>query len=456
MIVASGLLALLVGGAFGVLLVAIDDEQDASELSRHSERVLVAVRTLERLVIDVETGERGFLLTGDERFLEPWDAAQRALPDATAELERLTRVPVQHTRARRLTDAITSYVEDHSVPVVDAARRGDPSASSVTAALEGKDRVDALRAEFDRLRGTERDLSATRQDHADVATRRAVSAAVAGLVGSVLLVLIVGGYLVRAIVLPVRRTSAMAGRLAGGDLAVRMSETGVGEIGALERSFNTMARSLEANRAELTASRARVVAAGDDARRRIERDLHDGTQQRLVSLGLELRAAEAMVPPGSDDLGAQLSRTAEGLMEAVEDLQEISRGIHPAILSKGGLGPALKALARRSAVPVELDLHLDRRLPEPVEVAAYYVVSEALTNAAKHANPSVIEAAAEAADGVLRLAVRDDGAGGADPEQGSGLVGLRDRVETIGGHLEIASPPGAGTSLTVTIPLDGG
>ena len=197
-----------------------------------------------------------------------------------------------------------------------------------------------------------------------------------------------------------------------------------------------------------------MVAAGDEARRRIERDLHDGTQQRLVSLGLELRAADAMVPPGSDELHAQLAGAAQSLAAAVEDVQEISRGVHPAILSKSGLGPALKALARRSAVPVELDVRVDRRLPAGVEVAGYYVVSEALTNAAKHANPSVIQVDVEAGDGAVRLAMRDDGVGGADPDQGSGLVGLRDRVEAIGGHLEITSPPGAGTSLLVTIPVD--
>jgi signal transduction histidine kinase len=282
-----------------------------------------------------------------------------------------------------------------------------------------------------------------------------LAVAVAGLVGSVLLIVFVGGYLARAIVLPVRRAAAMAGRLAGGDLAVRMPETGVGEIGELERSFNTMAGSLEASRAELTASRARVVAAGDEARRRIERDLHDGTQQRLVSLGLELRAAEAMVPPGSDELRGRLSAAGRGLTEAVEDLQEISRGIHPAIVSKGGLGPALGVLARRSAVPVELDVRVDRRPPEPAEVAAYYVVAEALTNAAKHARASVVMVEAEAVDGAVRVAVRDDGAGGADPDHGSGLVGLRDRVEAIGGRLEITSPPGGGTSLLATIPFGG-
>jgi len=453
MVLASGLLALIVGGAFAVLLAAAASEREAADLAEHSQRVLAAANQLERLVVDLETGERGFVLTGDERFLQPWTGAQTALPDATDQLERLAVVPAQHARAGAIAEAVTSYVEDFSVPVVEAARRSDPTAGSVDTALEGKRRIDALRADFDRLRAAERTLATTRQDRDHAATTRAVTWAVIGLVGSVLLIVLVGAYLGRAIVLPIRRASTMAGRLAGGDVAVRMPETGVGEIGALERSFNIMARSLQESRAELTASRARVVAAGDDARRRIERDLHDGTQQRLVSLGLDLRSAEAMVPPGSDELGAQLARSAEGLAEAVEDLQEISRGIHPAILSRGGLGPALKALARRSAVPVELDLHVDRRLPASVEVAAYYVVSEAITNATKHAEPSVIQVDAEAADSTFRLAVRDDGAGGADPGRGSGLLGLRDRVEASGGRLEITSPPDGGTSLLVTIPL---
>jgi signal transduction histidine kinase len=274
-----------------------------------------------------------------------------------------------------------------------------------------------------------------------------------GLVGSVALILFVGGYLNRAIVLPVRRAAAMAGRVAGGDLAVRIHETGVGEIGALERSFNTMARSLEASRTELNASRARVVEASDDSRRQIERDLHDGTQQRLVSVSLELQAALAMVPAAQPELSARLAHVAQGLAAAMSDLQEVSRGIHPAILTRGGVGPALKALARRSAVPVEVHLNIDRRLPERVEVAVYYIVSEALTNAAKYARASVVQVDGKADDRIIQLAIRDDGIGGADPSQGSGLVGLRDRVDALGGQLDIASPAGRGTSIGVTIPL---
>jgi signal transduction histidine kinase len=207
-------------------------------------------------------------------------------------------------------------------------------------------------------------------------------------------------------------------------------------------------------RAELAASRARIVATADETRRRIERDLHDGTQQRLVSLALKLRATEANVPAGLVELRAELSRTASGLAAAVEDLQEISRGIHPTILSKGGLGPALANLCARAAVPVELDVRTKRRLPDSVEVAAYYVVSEALTNVTKHARASAVRVAVQVGDGILHLAIRDDGVGGADPRRGSGLIGLRDRVDAMGGTIVVESPIGAGTSLFVVLPVE--
>jgi signal transduction histidine kinase len=452
-----------------------------------------------------------------------------------------------------------------------------------------------------------------------------VLAAAVGLAGSIVLILVFAGYLLRGIVAPIRRAAEMAGRLAGGDLTVRMPESGPVEIGALERAFNSMGRSLERSRdglrrladeqaalrrvatlvarrvpsselfgavaaevgglfvadgtwlfqheddggvvvvavdgerpasrlpigarlpvieggllesvlrsraaarrdqpaggsgevasiaaelgirtvvgapivvedhvwgvmllawsrpesvppgiddrlteftelvataianahsrAQLAASRARIVAAGDQSRRKIERDLHDGTQQRLVSLALELRAAESTVPDALPALKRQIADAAAGVTGAVEELQEIARGIHPAILSKGGLGPALRTLARRSAVPVELNLPPDRRLPERTEAASYYVAAEALANAAKHAGASVVQVDVELDDapGCVRLWIRDDGIGGADPSSGSGLVGLRDRVEALGGRIEVASPPGSGTSLRVEIPID--
>ncbi|WP_307782192.1 PAS domain S-box protein [Streptomyces sp. MBT65] len=208
------------------------------------------------------------------------------------------------------------------------------------------------------------------------------------------------------------------------------------------------------SRDQLTASRARVVAAGDASRRRIERDLHDGVQQRLVSLQLDLRTAQSMLDEQPAELAEQLDHIAKGLDDAFADLLQVARGIHPAILSKGGLGPALRALARRSAVPVELDLSLPAgRLPERIEVAVYYVTSECLTNAVKHARASFVAVSAWVEDDVLEVTIADDGVGGADLGHGSGLIGLVDRVEAIGGKLRIASPPGEGTTLTVRLPL---
>jgi signal transduction histidine kinase len=622
MVVASGLLALIIAAAFAVLLFSITDLRTSARLARHSEEVLAAANQLERLVVDLETGVRGFVITGQTEFLQPWREAQVAFPEQARRLERLTVVPEQHRRTQRIAQAATSYVRDYSVPLVAAARRDLASARTVAATQEGKRRVDGMRVEFDQLMATERALAVTRQERSNAAARRAIVAAAGGLAGSVLLVLLFAGYLNRAIVGPVRRAAAMAGRLAGGDLGVRMPDRGVGEIGLLERSFNSMAGSLEASRdelsrradeqaalrrvatlvargvppvevfaavaeevgrlfgtdlahivryepdetvtvvagwsregdqlpvgsrypiqgdslsalvlqtgrpariddypdgpgptaaivrqlgirssvgcpitvagrlwgatsvtskrpeplppgteariaeftelvataianaesqAELAASRARIVTSADQTRRRIERDLHDGIQQRLVSLGLDLRATQAGVPAEPPELRTQLAQLADGLGGALSELQELSRGIHPAILSQGGLGPALKVLARRSALPVDLDVDLHGRLSAPVEVAAYYVVAEALTNAAKHANATVAHIDVQVGDGRLHVSVADDGAGGADPSRGSGLVGLSDRVQALGGTISVHSPIGEGTTLVIDLPVE--
>jgi signal transduction histidine kinase len=206
--------------------------------------------------------------------------------------------------------------------------------------------------------------------------------------------------------------------------------------------------------AALTGSRARIVAAADTTRRRIERDLHDGAQQRLVSLALQLRSTAQAAPPAeAEELRAQMNVVADGLTGVLNELREIARGLHPAILAEGGLSPALKTLARRSAVPVRLDITIDGRLPEPVELAAYYVTAEALTNAAKHAQATVIDVRLTVEAESLRIRVRDDGRGGADPTGGTGLVGLTDRVEALGGRLRLHSPPGVGTTMNVALPL---
>jgi signal transduction histidine kinase len=230
----------------------------------------------------------------------------------------------------------------------------------------------------------------------------------------------------------------------------------LGTEGRLEKFTELLATAIAnaESRSELAASRRRIVAASDVARRRIERDLHDGTQQRLVSLGLAARAALADVAADRSDLRAELSRIAAGLADAVAELQEFSRGIHPATLSTRGLGPALRTLARRSAVPVDLDVTTNARFSEPIEIATYYVASEALANAMKHAQASRIEISLTTRNGGLLLAVRDDGVGGADPARGSGLAGLTDRVEALGGSIHVHSTAGAGTHITVDLPLE--
>jgi len=212
------------------------------------------------------------------------------------------------------------------------------------------------------------------------------------------------------------------------------------------------------SQAQLTASRARIVAAADHARRRIERDLHDGAQQRLVTLAMQLRAAQAAVPAGADELHAQLDALAKQASAAVDELRELARGIHPAVLAEGGLAPALRSLARRAAVPVRLDVRGARRLPEQIEIAAYYAVSAALTNAAKHADASVVDVVVDIAPpadgGSLHVRVCDDGRGGADLDGGSGLVGLKDRVEALSGRLTVRTQDGSGTCVEVELPLE--
>jgi GAF domain-containing protein len=210
-----------------------------------------------------------------------------------------------------------------------------------------------------------------------------------------------------------------------------------------------------AMRGELAASRARVIAAADESRRRIERDLHDGAQQQLVTLAVALQRAQAKIPSALDEVRADVGRVADGLTGAVNELRDLSRGIHPAILTEGGLSPALKALGRRSAVRVKLDVGFEHRLPDQVEVAAYYTVSETLTNASKHANATRVWVSLRLDDDMLRLSIRDGGVGGADANRGSGLTGLRDRIEALGGRIKIESPSGSGTLIEAEIPIGG-
>jgi signal transduction histidine kinase len=598
MLFASAVVALVIATAFVVLLQKIDNMSTWTAEVGDSQGVLATAQEIQRVVLEVETGERGYLLTAEESYLVPWHAAQANLPPLRTKLQQLARLPLPAEYSRRLVQAAESYIKDYSIPLVSAARAHDPSARSLTRLAEGQRRIDEITADFDGLDRAEQQLLGSRQQRVLSAGRIARVAVVAGLAGSLMLIVLFALYLSRAMVKPIRRAARMARTLADGDLSARMPETAVGEIGGLEKSFNMMAGSLEVSRddlsrlaeeqaalrrvatlvargqppdvifnavteelakllqateatmvrfqadgspavvaswrtsgtdrrtdvpplvetgetrpdddrpppssvgapiivngtrwgvltaareigpplpeeaetrianftdlvataiangdarTQLAASRARIVTATDQARRKIERDLHDGTQQRLVSLALDLRMATSEIPDELPQLRSQLSSVVEGLSGAMNDLREISRGIHPAILSEGGLGPALKALARRSAIPVEVGGQIQTRIPPSVEIAAYYVVTEALANAAKHARASVVTVDAHVEGNVLRVSISDDGIGGADPAQGSGLLGLIDRIEALGGTITLTSPQGAGSTLQIRLPFD--
>ncbi|GLY85309.1 hypothetical protein Airi02_032380 [Actinoallomurus iriomotensis] len=249
----------------------------------------------------------------------------------------------------------------------------------------------------------------------------------------------------------------VGGRLWGAVVVASTSEPLPEDVENRMRDFTDLLATAIANaesHEKLEASRARVIAAADATRRLIERDLHDGVQQHLAALMLELRAATATAPADPDEIAGVLYHTVLGLDEALEDLRGLARGLHPALLSRQGLEPAIKALARCSPVPVELSVCGDR-VAERTEVTAYHVVSEALANVAEHADASVAHVDLTIEDAAVRLSIRDDGAGGADTAHGTGLLSIRDRVEAIGGKLEISSPPGGGTSLFAEIPITG-
>ena len=507
LLVATLVLALVVTVAFVFLLFAMDDVSAVRSVARHSVEETGTARDVRNLLIDLESGQRGFIITGDPSFLAPWEAGRRALPERAAALAAMADDPGQAARAKQLETDVLAYLNDYSMPLVDAARRGDSAVRSREVSADGERRMEALRREVDNYNATESELSVEQQIRADHAYRRATLLAGGGLVVCVVAIGLISGYLSRGVVGPVRRTAGMAQRLADGDLGARVPESGQGEIGVLERSFNSMAESLQRGRdelalvneeqaalrrvatlvangsppsevfsavsresglilraettrllrfeadgsasvvgawrrtgdpvpvgsriridtvvaapvrqsgesarmieesppelpagrysavgtpirvggalwgamtalspeerplpdgtearmaqitdlvgtavanaqarADLLASRARIVSAGDESRRRIERDLHDGIQQRLVTLGLRLRSVDQIMPPGSGEARQELAEASNMIAEAMNDVRAVSRGVHPAILSEGGLVPALKAAVTR-------------------------------------------------------------------------------------------------------------
>jgi signal transduction histidine kinase/limonene-1,2-epoxide hydrolase len=366
-----------------------------------------------------------------------------------AEQSALRRVATLVAREHSPDELLATLVEELGVLLeVDATailRYEADSAATVVAGWSDGGIVlplgDRLPLEGENLAGEVRltGLPSRKEDYAAAPGRIAATVRELGIQSAVATPIIVEGTPWGAIAVLSRRPEPLPG-----DTEARLAEFS---------SHAGMAVANAKSRDDLAQSRARIVRAGDEARRRFERDLHDGAQQRLVSLGLELRAAEETVPGELGDLRRVLSDLGAGLTDVLDDLRELSRGLHPAVLSEGGLTPALHSLARRSPVPVDMRVDLDaERFEEPVEVAVYYATSEALTNTAKHANASRARMTVTQSDGRIELLVSDDGRGGADASSGSGLTGLVDRVEAMGGTIQIDSPPNAGTEIRVRLP----
>jgi signal transduction histidine kinase len=625
---ASGIVVLLAIGAYALLFSVILDLRDSAAVANHAKAIMASANRLQRLVTDLETDVRGFVITGDKRLLAPLDDAQSEAMAEGRTLERLTAEndPDQSTRARQIVQDTEAYIRDYSIPLATAIKRDPASARSLAAIAEGEQRLKPLRSQFDSFMATEGALIESHEGRSTADATHATIIAAVGAGGALLLLLLFSGYLTRAILRPVRRTSAMASNLAGGDLSVRIPEVSHNDVGVLERTFNVMAGSLQADRRqlrrvveeqgalrriatliargvspaeiftavaselgriqgmeyavvnrfdpalvatavghwtspgapdimppvsgrwpvedhsaaaqiirtrlparvntdkatstigvwsrvhgiryvvgcpitvgghlwgmiavfsadaapppsdteerleefvellataianaenhnELLASSARIVAASDEARRRIERNLNTGPQRRLTSLGKELLETQETVGPELEHLKEQLADTARGLDSVLDDLQEISRGLHPATLSRSGLRRALEALTQRSEVPAKLSVHIDRNLPDHIQVAIYYTVSEALTNVAKYSHAATVNIDLNLEHATLKLRVNDNGIGGADPTRGSGLFGLKDRIESLGGTIRVISPSGGGTSLLVDIPVPTG
>ncbi|GAA5086803.1 signal transduction histidine kinase [Thermocatellispora tengchongensis] len=440
------MLALLIGVAFAVLLWAIADANSSTSARRASRTALVEAGNLEQLVLDLETGQRGFVITRREEFLQPWQAARKESPAQARRFTETATSPEQRRIAEQITRGVDSLVNDYSVPLVEAVRRGDPAASDLTATAEGKRRVDALRAQFDQYTANERGQLAAREDTAGANGRRAVIAAGVGLAASTALVAAFTVLQHRAVVRPVRGAAAAAARLAGGDLGVRIAPSKVAEIGALGASFNTMAASLQG-------SRRRIMESVEAVHRRTARDLHDGAQQRLVSLMIGLRLARELVPDTEPSATKLLDQSIADAQTAIDELRELASGIYPLVLTVKGLVAAVRDLASRCLVPAVVESDFDRRIPAAVESNAYFVVAEAVTNAVKHAQASRIDISLELGE-VLQIRVVDNGVGGVGAAPaGSGLTGLADRVAAFDGTLTIESPPGGGTTILARIPI---
>jgi signal transduction histidine kinase len=483
MLLASAALALMVAAVFAALIVAVGSLRDATRREAQSKDLVAATLGLEKLVADLESGLTGFALTGDERFLQPWARARAELPGRLTAFERLAARDSERSRsARALAALIRGYVRDFSVPLVQIARQSPTAARVGVARLENKRRIDAIRARFTRFLATEDELVSARAAAASARSRYAIAAAIAGLVGSAALIALFGAYLARSIGRPVRDAAAGAQRLAGGELGLRLAEAGPGEVGALTRSFNTMAQELAHRRRELEAQydqlreseqlKSEVISIVSHEVRTplasvlgftsllLQRDFDEETRRRYLGIvDAQARRLAALV----DDF-LDVQRLEDDRLALAHESVDVSKLLREHV----GLFAGQSAKHRLELVLPEEPLVVPgdgNRLAQ--------VLANLLSNAIKYSpDGGVVDVVGEHREGIVAFSVHDHGLGIPEDQQdriftkffrgtapasgiagtGLGLAFARAVVDGHGGRIGFTSAPGAGSTFWVELP----
>jgi signal transduction histidine kinase len=484
MLVASAVLALLVAAVFAVLVHAVLSLDDATRAEAHSKDVTVATLVLQRNVIDLETGLRGLLLSGNERFLEPWTRAREALDDSIGEFERLAgENAAQRERAGRLVREIRLYVEDYSDPLVALAREGSQAAETTTAEGEGAIRMDRIRTQFTRFLDAEDELAAASAASANSEADRAIALAVAGLVGSALLVVVFGLYLARSTARPVRGVAAAASRLAEGDLSVRLDEKGPGEVGELTVAFNRMAAQLERGSAELRAQNEKLRESERLKSELVSIVSHELRTPLASVLGFTSLLLTRDVPPEEqrryleiiDAQGRRLSTLLNDFLD-IERLEEGQLKLAREFFDLGELVAEQAQLFAGQSDKHTLDVEL-RSKPLPVRGdpnRLAQVVGNLLSNAIKYSpEGGTVKVVGERDNNLVRVSVKDEGLGIPDDLQqevfgkffrgdaaasgiagsGLGLTIARSVVEAHGGRINVKSASGEGSVFWLELPI---
>ena len=484
MLAASALVALLVAGGFGILIHAVATLDEATDQEAHAQDMITSTLMVEKLVLDLETGSRGFVLSGNDRFLQPWDRARTELPGRLQSFERLaSRNPAQRRLAQRLAIAIRDYVDFYSVPLVNLARQRPAAARAPDSTAEGKRQTDEIRGQFVRFRDAVGAISAQSATDARSQSDRAIRLAVAGLVACALLVVLFGLYLARSTARPVRAAATAATRLAGGDYTTRLDEDGPGEVGALTASFNRMAEDLERRRTELEAQNAKLRESESRKSELVAIVSHELRTPLASVLGFTSVLLRREVAPEEqrryleiiDTEGRRLSSLLNDFLDA-EKLEEGQLDLTPELMDLGGLVRQQANLFAGQSAKHVLEVSLP---PQPLPVCGdrnrlAQVLANMLSNAIKYSpEGGTVEIVGERDDDVVRVSVRDEGLGipedlqkrvfakffrgdaGASgiPGTGLGLTIARSVVEAHGGRIDFESTSGKGAIFWIELPI---